>query len=120
MNYRIAGWIFITVGVLSIGTIISDAFHHKLYINFLALMLPVGIGLLKGKASSRIWGIRWMWVMIVISLFASVLVFIGNWEINGNQFKASMGFRSFASIVCIAIALMAFSLKNWLVNNPIK
>ena len=107
------------MGVLSIGDIIFNAFCGKINVNFMALMLPVGIGLLKGKESSRIWAIRWMWIMMFILCIASVLALIGNWQYFGKPMNVSWGFRIGASLVILVVAWVFYRFKRWFDANSI-
>ena len=56
----VLGILFCISGAVNIYDIISAAIAGKVYLAFGALMLPVGIGLLRGKASSQWWARLWM------------------------------------------------------------
>jgi len=73
------GSIFIIAGSLSGVEIIYDLFHGKLNLNFAVLMLPVGIGLMKGKASSRTWARVWIGLFVAIAaLLLAAYPFMGD------------------------------------------
>lgn len=56
----IIGLLFMLFGVLSILSIIESAVKGGINLNFAVLLLPVGIGLLRGKSSSRFWAKFWI------------------------------------------------------------
>jgi hypothetical protein len=54
------GLLFVLGGVFSIWSIIEAAMHNRIHLNFGVLMLPTGIGLLRGRASSQWWARFWI------------------------------------------------------------
>lgn len=70
----IIGLLFAIVGANSIWNTIETGLHDGLHISFSIFMLPVGIGLLRGKRSSQWWASAWIILgygsAIVIALFA--------------------------------------------------
>jgi hypothetical protein len=54
------GTLFIIGGCVAAWEVIYDLFHSHVNLNFAVLMIPVGIGLLKGRASSRGWAKFWI------------------------------------------------------------
>jgi len=56
----IIGILFCLGGVLAIWEVVSDLFRSHINLNFAVLLLPVGIGILKGKKSSQWWGRFWI------------------------------------------------------------
>jgi hypothetical protein len=119
MNYRIAGWIFIILGSLSLANVIWDGVNGRLSINLLVFALPVGVGLLRGRENSRIWAIRWMWILVILTLLCAGLVLIGNWSYNKKSIHVPVIYRILTSVGFIIIARMCYLLKNWMVANPI-
>ena len=63
----VIGILFLLGGGLAAWEIVYDLFHDHVNLNFAVLMIPVGIGLLKGRASSRGWAKFW------IGLFSLVI-----------------------------------------------
>lgn len=55
----ILGLLSCLLGVLAIGEMIYSLFHDRLSVNLVFFLLPTGIGLLRGKESSRRWAIFW-------------------------------------------------------------
>ena len=56
----IIGILFCLGGALAILEVVSDLFRSHVNLNFAVLLLPVGIGILKGKKSSQWWGRFWI------------------------------------------------------------
>jgi hypothetical protein len=56
----ILGLLYCLSGVLAIWSIIEGLFNDSLSINISALMLPVGMGLLRGRRSSLKWARVWV------------------------------------------------------------
>lgn len=67
----IIGLLFVVVGVLAILSIIEAAMYSRINLNFGVFLLPVGIGLLRGRASSQWWAHFWI-ILGYIALFALV------------------------------------------------
>ena len=118
MNYRIAGWIFIILGSLSLANVIWDGVNGRLSINLLVFALPVGVGLLRGRENSRIWAIRWMWILVILTLFCAGLALIGNWSYNRRSIHVPVIYRILASVGFIIIARLCYLFKKWMVVNP--
>ena len=59
-SITIIGALYIIAGCLAACQMLYGLFHDHLYLNFTVLMLPVGLGLLKGRASSRGWAKAWI------------------------------------------------------------
>ena len=56
----IIGLFFCVGGILAIWDVVSAVFQSSLYLNFGVFLLPVGIGLLRGKPSSQWWARFWI------------------------------------------------------------
>jgi uncharacterized membrane protein HdeD (DUF308 family) len=69
----IIGALFMIGGCLAAWEVINDLFHSHVNLNFGVLMIPVGIGLLKGRASSRGW--TKFWIGLFSLVFGGLLVF---------------------------------------------
>lgn len=68
----IIGLLFCVAGAWAIYEIVHGLFHDHLYVNLSAFMLPVGIGLFKGKVSSRWWAR--LWIILGYVLCAALMV----------------------------------------------
>jgi hypothetical protein len=67
------GTFFILGGLLAAWEVVYDLSHSRVNLNFAVLMIPVGIGLLKGRASSRGWAKFWIGLFSLV--FGALLVF---------------------------------------------
>ena len=56
----IIGILFCSGGAFAIWEVVSDLFRSHINLNFAVLMLPVGVGIMKGKKSSQWWGRFWI------------------------------------------------------------
>jgi len=56
----IIGLLFCLGGILAIWEVLSGLFQSCLNLNFAVLLLPVGIGLLRGKQGSQWWARFWI------------------------------------------------------------
>ncbi|HWB02507.1 MAG TPA: hypothetical protein VG796_05735 [Verrucomicrobiales bacterium] len=56
----VIGLLFVLCGLSAIWSIVEAAMHNRLYLNFAVFCLPVGIGLLRGKARSQWWARFWI------------------------------------------------------------
>ena len=66
IGLTIIGFLFVLGGALALFEIVWDLSHRRLNLNFAALMIPVGIGLLKGRSSSRSWAKFWIGFFVVL------------------------------------------------------
>lgn len=101
-------------GCLAAWEVIYDLFHSHVNLNFTVLMFPVGIGLLKGRASSRGWAKFW------IGLFSLVLggllvfyPFFGD-SYSVNWFDEELtGFLRHATAVGVPIIFLLIATWMW-------
>ena len=119
MNYKIAGSIFIVLGLLSVWNITTHAMRGTLYLNFIIFFLPIGIGLIMGRESSRKWAITWMWILMFLTLATSAFVLFANWIYNGKLVNPPFYYRIIASFGCFVVGYGFYYLKNRFQNNPI-
>ncbi len=71
----IIGLLFVLGGVLAIWSIIEAAMHNRISLNFGVFLLPVGIGLLRGRASSQWWARFWIILGYITLVALGCLVF---------------------------------------------
>jgi hypothetical protein len=71
LGLTIIGSLFILGGALALFQMALDLSHSRIRLNFAVLMIPVGIGLLKGRFSSRFWAKVWIGFFVV---FVSALL----------------------------------------------
>lgn len=72
----ILGILFILAGILAVWEVVSDLMNSHLNLNFAVFLLPVGIGLLKGKRSSRSWAKFWIILGYLLCGLLSVLAMV--------------------------------------------
>jgi len=83
--------LFFLTGVYAIYSVVADLINGHLYINLGVFMLPVGIGLFKGKSSSRWWAKFWMILGYVLCALMMVMLSFGD----SSSFSAEWFGRSF-------------------------
>lgn len=69
----IIGLLFCFGGLHAIWQMVSALMEVRLFLNFSVLMLPVGIGLLRGRASSRRWARVWIILGYAICALGAVV-----------------------------------------------
>lgn len=72
----IIGLLFCLGGVVAIWDVLQGLFASRISLNFAVLLLPVGIGLLRGKPSSRWWAKFWIvlgYILCAVLLVIAVL-----------------------------------------------
>ena len=60
IGLTIIGWLFILSGASTALGMLWGFFHGRINLNFAVLMIPVGLGLLRGRASSISWARFWI------------------------------------------------------------
>jgi uncharacterized membrane protein (DUF485 family) len=70
----VIGLLFCLGGVCAIWDVLSALFRSCLNLNFAVLLLPVGIGLLRGKPSSQWWAR--FWIILGYVLCGLLVVFV--------------------------------------------
>lgn len=71
-SVTLIGTVFIIAGCLSAAQMVYGLLHHAWNLNFAVLMAPVGFGLLKGRASSRLWAK--LWIGLISLMFGLLLI----------------------------------------------
>lgn len=64
----IVAWIFMAIGMLAIVGMVVKLMNWTLSFKFTAFMLPVGIGLLKGRRSSLGWARFWAGCSLILGI----------------------------------------------------
>ena len=72
----VIGILFCLGGVLAIWDIITDLFQSSISLNFAVFLLPVGMGLLKGKPSSQKWARFWVILGYIFCVFMTSFVIV--------------------------------------------
>jgi len=106
--------LFIIAGCLAAWEVIYDLFHDHLNLNFAVLMIPVGIGLLKGRASSRGWAKFWIGLFSLV--IGGLLVF---YPFFGDSYSIACfdqelaGFQRHAMAIGFPIIFLLFARWMW-------
>lgn len=81
----IIGILFCLGGILAISEVLAALLQSHFNINFAVLMLPIGIGILKGKKSSQWWARFWIILgyIVCILLMGASIAFPENLTANG-------------------------------------
>jgi hypothetical protein len=89
----IIGLLFCLAGGSAIWNVISGFFHSELRWNFGVLMLPVGIGLLRGRQQSQWWARFWIVLGYAGCAFLGLSVFMSHQAsrvtLFGNEIRGS-------------------------------
>lgn len=67
VGLTIIGVLFILGGAWALLKMVLELSHSRISLNFAVLMIPVGMGLLKGRSSSRFWAKFWVGFFVVIA-----------------------------------------------------
>lgn len=103
----IIGAIFCLAGVLAIWSVIVAALvESRLNINLAAFMLPVGIGLFKGRPSSRAWAGFWIVLGYLGCLLMAGLTVAAPQSVSGSWFERELHGAEAASYALLAAATM--------------
>lgn len=71
----LVGWLFILSGIsAAVGMVVGFSLNHVIGLNLAVLMLPVGLGLLRGRSSSIWWAKFWLGFGMVVCAVALVMV----------------------------------------------
>ena len=92
---------------------IYDLFNDRLHIDFSVLMIPIGLGLLKGRSSSRYWAKFWIgFSSAVLGLLLVLYPFLGD-SFSVRWFDAELtgGARH---VMAIGFPIIFLSLARWM------
>jgi hypothetical protein len=92
---------------------IYELFNDRLHIDFTLLMIPIGLGLLKGQSSSRYWAKFWIGLCsVVVGLLLVLYPFIGD-SFSVRWFdKELAGYSRHA--MAIGFPIIFLSLARWM------
>lgn len=103
------GILFVACGLFAIWGVIAGLAHNKISLNFAVLMLPVGIGLLRGKRSSQWWAGVWiilgycMMGLLVLFTFVMPQNVSATWFGNRIRGPSAIPYVFFVAIVCTVV-----------------
>ena len=69
------GSLFALSGIFAIWSIIEAAMQNRIFFNFGVFLLPVGIGLLRGRKSSQWWARFWIILAYIAIIAVICLIF---------------------------------------------
>jgi hypothetical protein len=100
-------------GCLAAWEVIYGLFHSHVNLNFGVLMIPVGIGLLNGRASSRGWAKFWIGLFSLV--FGGLLVFYpffgGSYSVKWFDEEMTGGQRH---AVAIGVPIIFLLIARWM------
>jgi uncharacterized integral membrane protein len=104
----IIGILYCLFGISAIWDVISSLLDSRINLNFGVLLLLVGIGLFKGKPSSRSWAIFWIFLGYLACLIITVLALIYPQRATVNWFgDVIKGHEAFPYALAITAAMVA-------------
>ena len=101
------GVLFCLGGALAIWEVLSDLVQSHINLNFAVLLLPVGIGLLRGKLSSQWWARFWIILGYILCALLVVLVIMSPDNANASWFGREITGSSAVPYVLVISALLA-------------
>lgn len=126
-SLTLVGWLFILSGIsAAVGMVVGFSLNHGKELNSAVLMLPVGIGLLRGRSSSIWWAKFWIGLWMVCCGVALVLLVIGAFDRNPIQVvwfgtkievKDRLSYLITLAMPCLYIAI---SLACWRVLSSLR
>lgn len=116
----VIGILFCVLGVLAAGTMVWAFALRQLTLNPMVLMLPVGIGLLKGRTSSQWWASVWLALGCGLCLLLGTLEWImpGNLNLRWNGKDYQGAYSSPVVLAVCAVNAMALGTLHWLLRSP--
>jgi hypothetical protein len=114
IGLSIVGWAFIAIGLLAAWDIIEDALNSRVNLNLTVLMIPVGIGLLRGRSSSRYWALIW----IGLTALSSGLMFVfypfngDNWSITWSASELQ-GWPRHVTAISLSLGSLFVAIMAW-------
>jgi hypothetical protein len=103
------GVLFVVCGLFAIWSVLSGLANNRINLNFAVLMLPVGVGLLRGKRSSQWWARFWiilgycMMGLLVMLAFAMPHNVNATWFGNRIRGPSAIPYVIFVAIVFTAV-----------------
>ena len=114
-------WVFILFGCSAGWRITEALLSHKTSINLSILMIPVGIGLLKGRLSSLGWAKLWigLFFLLVLAITCAYPFDPGSYSVTWFGAEIQGPLRHLA-VVGISATLMGLLLWGWRILEHIK
>jgi len=114
---KVIGALFcLTGGVAALSLVDDTATGRGVTVNLLVFLLPVGLGLLKGRRSSRAWAQAWLVFGLVVGVALMGLAALAPSSVRatlpGITFTAAQSFWGFVLVDAAWLALLAWMLGS--------
>jgi len=106
----IVGILFCLGGALAIWEVLSGLFQSHIYLNFAVFLLPVGIGLLRGKLRSQWWARFWIILGYIFCVILVVLAIVSPRNAHASWFGREIAGSQAIPYILLFSALLAVSL----------
>jgi peptidoglycan/LPS O-acetylase OafA/YrhL len=103
----VIGILFCLAGVLAIWEMLSDLFRSHINLNFAVFLLPVGIGLLRGKPRSQWWARFWIVLGYLFCVLLMVMAIVSPQNAHASWFGKEIGGSRAVPYVLLMAALSA-------------
>lgn len=117
---QVIGILFCVAGAVALGGMVWGLTGKRLTLNPAVLMLPVGVGLLRGQTSSQWWAMIWL----VLGCGFCVLLAVLEWMMpgqlnlrwNGRDYQGA--YSSPVFLAACVLAGTALGVLHWLLRSP--
>jgi serine/threonine protein kinase len=106
----IIGILFCLGGFSAIWDVLSDIFRSHINLNFAVFLLPVGIGLLRGKPRSQWWARFWIILGYILCALSVVVVIVSPENAHASWFDSEIRGSAAIPYVLLMLALLAVAL----------
>jgi len=106
----IIGILFCLGGFLAIWEVLSDLFRSHINLNFAVFMLPVGIGLLRGKPRSQWWARFWIILGYILCALLVMIVILSPGNAHASWLGREIRGSGAIPYVLLVSALLAVAL----------
>ena len=103
----IIGILFCLGGLLAIWEVLSDLFQSHINLNFAVFLLPVGIGLLRGKPRSQWWARFWIILGYIFCVVLVVIVVVSPGNAHASWFGREI--RGSSAVPCALLVSALFA-----------
>lgn len=118
MTYPRLGIIFIVLGLLACIDMVTAPFFDRVSINVVACCLPVGLGLRRGKPSSRTWAQIWLWLLAILGAVLALAAALAAWRVAGRPVDPPHWLRALVVLALGACAGLCWRGARWVRSHP--